>query len=299
METIWRIISAVDYLSGESAIYRTLEGNDLPARYHDLGPVCDHCQQNRARKTVYVLLSDASEYRQVGSTCLHDFTGQDESELVIAFREQLEMDEDERIRQSRLIDALSYLSQVAAVIREYGWLGAKNARENGRESTASSAMAWELQSTEADTATARAAIQWAQSLSDDTNDYLHNLHILAQQHSLEPKHCNLVASMIVAHQRAQAREAERASKAEVSRHFGTIGKRETFTLTVERVFSRDTEYGVTHITTMRDCAGNVAVWFATRELLNVGQTYQMKCTVKSHGERDGIAQTVLTRCATV
>jgi len=301
METTWRIISAVDYLSGEEAIYRILEGENLPAEYRNLGPECEHCHQNRARKTVYVVLSSDSKYRQVGSTCLHDFTGQDEAELVGAFREQLEIDEDERIRQSRMIDMLIYLSHVAMVIREYGWLGATKARELGKTPTADYALSSLHDSThpnETDIATAKSAIQWAQTISDEeTNGYLHNLHILAAQYSIEPKHLNIVASMIVAHERAQAREAERMSKAAQSQHFGTVGKREVFTLTVERVFSRDTEYGVSHIHTMRDMSGNVAVWFATRELLNVGQSYTMKATVKSHGERDGIAQTILTRCA--
>ena len=101
--------------------------------------------------------------------------------------------------------------------------------------------------------------------------------------------------MIVAHQRALARAAELAEKRQ-SRHFGTVGKRETFTLTVERVNSIESQYGVTHIHTMRDAAGNVAVWFATREKLE-NRTYQLLATVKSHGVRDGIAQTVVTRCA--
>ena len=225
----------------------------------------------------------------------------------VAFREQLEADEDERIYQSRLIGLERYLSYVALEIREHGWLGVAKAREQGKSPTAFYALNSmngdgheQISYTEADAMTARAAIQWAQSISDEeTSDYLHNLHVLGQQHAIEPKHVNLAASMIVAHQRAQAREAERTSRAAVSQHFGTVGKRETFSLTVERIFEVDGNYGVTNIHTMRDEAGNVAVWFCSSAPLEVDRTYTLKCTVKSHGERDGVRQTVLTRCTEV
>lgn len=39
---------------------------------------CEHCELKRDRKLVYLLKESASgEYRQVGSTCLMDFTGHD------------------------------------------------------------------------------------------------------------------------------------------------------------------------------------------------------------------------------
>ena len=290
----YAIISAIDYLTDGDAVYRTLEGYDLPDQYRERGPECEHCGTNRMRKTVYILRSDAGEYRQVGSTCLGAFIGGDETELVAAFRSQLDADEDERGRQGRMIGLETYLSHVAQAMREYGWLGATASKANGGTPTAT--IAYDMLRTgratsEADGETARAAITWAQSLSDDEpNDYSNNLHVLAGQRAIEPKHLNLTASMIVSHQRAIA-NGQRAAE---SNHFGTVGKREQFSLTVERVFT--TEYGVTHIHTMRDSAGNVAVWFATKEALEVGRSYTLAATVKSHGERDGVKQTVLTRC---
>jgi len=82
-----------------------------------------------------------------------------------------------------------------------------------------------------------------------------------------------------------------------SRHMGTLGKRETFRLTVDRIFDTDGQWGTTHIHQMCDASGNVFKWFSTSEKLDAGVTYDVKGTVKSHETYRGEAQTVLTRCA--
>ena len=293
--TYYRIISAIDYLADEGAIYRTLAGDLLPERFHGLGAVCEHCGQNRARKTVYVLISDSGECTQVGSTCLAEYIGSAADETLSAYREQYEADEDERIRFSRSIDLERYLAQVSAVIAERGWLGVAKARENGGTPTAELARAFECKPAADDVVRAGSAVAWARELADNGDDYLHNLHVLAGETRIEPKHCGLAASMIVAMERAQAREAERVQAAQTSQYIGTVGKRETFALTVERVIDVDGQYGVTHIHQMRDDGGNVVVWFATSEKLEPGR-YAVTGSVKSHGERNGVKQTVITRC---
>lgn len=290
------IIAAIDYLTAEEPILRVRSGFDLPLEFRARGPECQHCGQNRLRKTVYVLVTDAGEYRQVGSTCLGDYVGGGADELVHSFNAQLAADEEERIRQSRMLRLVDYLTDVAATIRECGWTSARKARETGNTPTATRAL-WAAQdgivSTEADLQTAKSAIAWAQSLNEkEANDYLHNLHVLAGQQSIEPQHMNLAASMLVAHQSA----IERANRRTASAHFGEVGKRSVFILTVDRVFPIESVYGVTHVHTMHDSGGNVAVWFSTATVLEVGKQYRLTATVKSHGVRDGVAQTVLTRC---
>lgn len=294
-----KIISAIDYLAGDQPIYRTLAGYDLPAEYRERGPECEHCHQNRMRKTVYVLALAEGGHKQVGSTCLADFIGADDGELVSAFREQLEADEDERIRVSRLLPINYFVSCVAMAIRENGWMGATKARETGAGATVDHALIFLAEHREpmtADEQQARSALEWARAIPDDEqNDYLHNLHILAQQTGIERKHAALIASVIVAYEKAQARKAEQA-QAVNSQHFGTVGKRQVFALTVDRIFDSQGAYGVTRIHTMRDDAGNVAVWFASGKTLEVGKRMTIKATVKAHNVRDGIAQTILTRC---
>ena len=86
-----------------------------------------------------------------------------------------------------------------------------------------------------------------------------------------------------------------------SRHTGTIGKRQEFTVTVERVYRMDVPsfrgygYDVLYIITMRDDAGNAIVSKSTSFYADKGETFKMKATVKDHGSYDGEQQTIVQR----
>ena len=54
-------------------------------------------------------------------------------------------------------------------------------------------------------------------------------------------------------------------------------------------------YGTTYLYKFTDDQGNVYIWYASRGIeTHDGMT--LKGTVKDHNERDGVKQTVLTRC---
>lgn len=78
-------------------------------------------------------------------------------------------------------------------------------------------------------------------------------------------------------------------------HVGEEKERIETTLTVNRVFPKETNFGVTYIYHMNDPNGNYFVWFASTAALEVGETYDVKATVKQHSEFNGVKQTVVTR----
>jgi hypothetical protein len=92
-------------------------------------------------------------------------------------------------------------------------------------------------------------------------------------------------------QRAEAKAAEAAT----STHIGTVGKREVFTLAVRNVMTFDGTYGTTFIHILHDAAGNLVVYKGTKRLAQKGETVTVKATVKDHGEREGVKQTILAR----
>lgn len=95
--------------------------------------------------------------------------------------------------------------------------------------------------------------------------------------------------------KAAERRAERlASDRATSGHVGTVGARIELTLRCEKVFSFDSIYGTTFINICRDEAGNVIVYKGSNGF-DEGETLRVKATIKEHGDRNGVAQTIISR----
>jgi hypothetical protein len=106
-----------------------------------------------------------------------------------------------------------------------------------------------------------------------------------------------------AREAAEAREASRLA-AKPKGHIGTVGERlRNLNAQVTGVYTYEAENFVTHAPELRtvvrfDILGKTAVWFTSWTTLEAGQFVSLTGTVKSHGERDGEDQTILTRCIT-
>ena len=110
-----------------------------------------------------------------------------------------------------------------------------------------------------------------------------------------------MAAVVAMMERAQTRLDNRgkaiAAAAARSAHIGAIKERRDFELTIKLRTGFDGDFGYVHIFVMEDNAGNVVVYKGTKVLGERGDTVKVKATIKDHGERDGIAQTIITRPA--
>jgi hypothetical protein len=80
---------------------------------------------------------------------------------------------------------------------------------------------------------------------------------------------------------------------------GEVGQRLDLELEVQRVTTKDTDYGVLHIISMRDQAGNLIVWMTGSTTATPGDRLSVRGMVKKHNEYNGEQQTVLSRCRAV
>lgn len=110
------------------------------------------------------------------------------------------------------------------------------------------------------------------------------------------------ALIVTIGERHARRRAAKAEQAAISKHVGTVGKREVFTATIKAIPSWDNAYGTTFCHIMEDADGNVLVWRASNTGFSVddvkagiGDTVTFKATVKEHGSREGVAQTLVQR----
>ena len=58
------------------------------------------------------------------------------------------------------------------------------------------------------------------------------------------------------------------------------------------------DFGTTYLYKFADEAGNVFIWYASRPI-ELQERMTLKATIKAHNERNGVKQTVLTRCKVV
>jgi len=109
------------------------------------------------------------------------------------------------------------------------------------------------------------------------------------------------AAVVAMMERAQTRLDNRAKAiaeaAARSSHIGAIKERRDFELTIKLRTGFDGSFGYVHVFVMEDSAGNVVVYKGSVVLGERGDTVKVKATIKAHGERDGIAQTIITRPA--
>jgi hypothetical protein len=305
----WDLIGVIDFEEG-GTIIRSHQ-DDLADRWGDTSPSrCDHCGHDRRRKQAFIVSDEDGHQRQVGSTCLDDYTGHGSAQDLAAYYASLRDLGDQFDRGwggdddlfddgqggSECIDLRTFLEVVDRVIQRDGWTSVSEARSNRRhgarstKETSLSMMVYDEDRhrlfddyPESD-CDIEAAIEWAQDLDPD-NDYEHNLKTIARSTHIHPEdHGGLAASLIHAYRQHQ-RDQRRQKRAETSDWIGDEGDRiEDQTLTLEMAKDLGVQrnyYGGRKSEERKwlykfiDDEGNVIVWYTSS---------RKECPVDGDGE---------------
>lgn len=286
---------------------------DVPEIYRNAEPNCDHCHTKRDRLNTYIVRK-GNDYKQVGSSCVADFTGHSDPQQIaqicewicdIAAAASEKSYDPDRHYTSPYTNLETYLSFVALQSRTNGYVSKTKARETQRESTASMAITNMLNAgkysfeypSPKDVETAKTAIAWIRAYpQENLNDYMHNLILICSEDYIGYRHFGFAASLIATYRRAMEQETKRNESP--SNWVGETKKRQDFeNLTVVFVKEIDGFYGVTYMHKFQDENGNILVWFATNGTeFEIGDKVSGKATVKKHDEYNGQKQTTINRC---
>lgn len=82
----WTLRGSAEPVSDGHNLVHSFGDKGLPARFRTTGSHCEHCNTNRARKQVHILQDDSGHYKQVGTSCLADFTGHSPQKAAAAMQ---------------------------------------------------------------------------------------------------------------------------------------------------------------------------------------------------------------------
>lgn len=354
----WRLLGTVEHTySDVGNIIRAVPDADetILERYRKADSDCDHCKAKRRRNATHICRHEDGRVVQVGSTCVADFLGHSAPSVfeffgdvgaLQDFEEDFEGgDSEPGYRERFSVHVESFITWSTACYLAFGWVSSKAEQEGfNLVSTKSRAIdcmfppkglaradrdAQLALLTDAARKMAAEVNEWGKALKarPDLGTYLANLAVLFDMGLSDWKSLGILASAVVAYCREKDVEIDRRFKKRLDEHFGTEGKREVFTLTVERERITEGFYGTKYIYSFRDQDGRPAVWFASQPMtfqevgqnpdifiytlgtgkdgqpiryrfltVEQGDTLTVKATVKKHDIYNEHPQTVLARC---
>lgn len=312
----WRFLGKLDHLPGTDD--NIVLGNEVPEKYHSCPPNCDHCSKERNRAETFILKKiESGEVQQVGTSCLKDFFNSDDPMQHAGFLQFLVRVQDELTDleepglgngQSHYRDAIEILTVANTYVRSYGFLSASAAEGVGASSTGQLVRealtvkgSYPKNVSDDDRTKAHAVLKWLKSdefvSSKGNNEYLHNLATLAAAGVAKTKYIAILASAVVAYDRAL--EKARIRENEVpSDYVGVKGERLPLTeITIAaKITIAGDRFGDKMLYIMRDNEENRLNWFCTgNQIGSVGDKLHITGMVSEHDVYKGQKQTTLKR----
>lgn len=320
----WVFVAVIDFHENGNIVRKC--GNievEVPERYYTSEPICEHCNTKRRRKDAYIIMNTTTgEFKQVGRSCLKDFTCGLSAELVAQYIAAFDsVIEGEAVASGwhtvEYYDTKEFLQYVVECINHFGFYGTQSERPTKSRAyeymmaTAGKIYAskhleqlrnemkevnFKYDTTEVKEVVEK-ALAWIAEQNED-NNYIHNVKVLAQQQYITYKDLGFIASLISTYNKAMKIEQKRREQQEAdnkSTFIGNVGDRVTVEVeSIECVASWSTQFGTTFVYKMIDANDNVYTWKTGKGLENRKST--IIGTVKEHNEFRGTKQTELTRC---
>lgn len=323
----WKVLGVIRHEPGGNIVNRVGGTEDMAKKWRKAKPYCEHCNSLRQRNSTYIV-QKGKEVKQVGKTCLKDFTGShkspekmaDAAELLGSWLGKLK-DDDEDFwsmggHHDQPISVKQMLEYSVDDIKKHGFVSRKMVQEGRADgSTTSDYVMVRLFSKneedhkideESKKEAAKVYKWYTKDLAKKPgkSDFEHNLSVYAKQGfvlaSKTGKALPFIAAVYPAYLREMGQLAEKkaAGTKQASEHVGSIGERYGFHLTLDSMNEISGNYGITHLYKYHDKNGNKFSYFSSKPLHgsdDIGKEFDMAASVKDHKEFKGSKETVLTR----
>lgn len=314
----WEFVATIEHNNPMNVIRAFRTEYEIPERYYTSAPICEHCNSKRNRKDTYLIRNtETGEFKQVGKSCLKDFTNGLSAEAVvqyISWFDELIKGETPSGSSFPVYYKVETVVQLAVeAVNLYGYQKAVSPYEEGYYRQSTKEVVIDMLSggryakvhedkgfntnREGNVEKAAEVLRFVASMETEFG-YVSNLKTLCSGEYCQSRDLGIVVSAVACYNREMARKEKQEiekKKAAKSSWVGTVGERVTLTSAEAKLLtSWDTMYGVTFMYQFTDEAGNIYTW-KTGNIIEETRV-SLKGTVKAHGEFNGIKQTELTRC---
>ncbi len=311
----WHFFGTIEHFTKRNIIHLspTYFNAHIPAEFKTVNPECNHCQTIRNRKDTYLIVNNNGQFKQVGKTCLTDFTGHKSAEAIVKFLHHVTdltskiADNDDYFGYggSAYIEVANFLPHVAQSVIDCGWHSMTKVKNEGGISTRDDALNNYNDAKEPSQKAlnlSEKALNWILSQSDKVDNmtpYMYKLYSIAEFGAMEYRNLGIVASLIGTYMR-EIEHKKLTEKLQVSVYVGELKERLNFNrLECISVKFWPCKYNGTKYANMfRDDDGNIFLWDTPTYDFSedVGNFFSGKATIKKHKEFNGIKQTWLARC---
>lgn len=296
----WQFAATIDHTENGNMIRKLIEV-ELPERFRTCAPNCEHCNSKRHRKDTYIVYNEETkEFKQVGSSCLCDFTGGYSAELAAAYIEMF----DELIKGDAPLTGATIENyyEVSEILR-YAYLSVKylgyvstSSYDRSTKEDAFDAYLYDNNrgrlmnrdieivedfrskynpnyNSEEVTSYVEGLLKYIEEV-DDNSDFMHNLKVLVANKYAKAKELGYVVAMVPTYNKhlklveaTKIRNEKLAKEQEGSQFVGEVGSRITVNNidNIEVVTSWTNSYGYYATSeTIRykitDTNGNIYMW---------------------------------------
>ena len=122
----WEFVATIEHSKPVNVVRSFRPEVEIPVRYFTADPICEHCNTRRYRKDTYLIRNtETGEFKQVGKSCLMDFTNGLSAEAVAQyiswFDELIKGQSIEGSSYKCYYDVAEILQYAVEAVRLYGY----------------------------------------------------------------------------------------------------------------------------------------------------------------------------------
>lgn len=273
----------------------------IHVKYENLDPYrCDHCGSRRwRREQIIVRNNKTNEELVIGKSCVENYTGC----KLKGYNFFLNIIQDDKYFEYGLIYEISFKSEniinnVTDLIRQYGFI--KGGFNSDTPTFEQFKQVYD-ENEEFDTAIVEDFRKYVNEVNFDSN-FITNLRNIVKMDRISEKYIPMYVAgvnMFLKNKQYQEKKQIQIEKAKNSEYIGNEGDKETLEVTVERINTFESQYGI-GVQVIMNNNGNKVIWFTNpmsfdKTHMVENKSYKIAATIKKHEEYRETKQTLVTR----